>query len=53
MIWWLWTAYNPPLVFTFNVNANWEFLDEPEPDVYWLGEIAWTARHDNMGIGLK
>jgi len=51
-IWWLWTAYSPALVHVFNVADAWRYGDD-EPDVYWLGECAWTAMRDNMKIGLR
>lgn len=44
-VWWLWTAYDPVEVHTFEVAPDCD-------DVAWLGEGAWTYRHDNMGIGL-
>jgi hypothetical protein len=50
MIWWLWTAYTPVLVFVFDVVDAWSTED---PDVAWLGECAWTARVDNAGMGLR
>jgi hypothetical protein len=58
MIWWLWTAFRPVLVHTFDVNAAWRWCDEVggtdlENDLSWLGEGAWTARGDNMGFGLR
>lgn len=49
MIWWIWTAVNE--VHLFNVNDAWWW--DHDPDVNWLGECAWTARRDNMGIGLR
>lgn len=57
MIWWLWTAFNPPRVHRFDVNdAWWDAPDVGRPhesEVSWLGECAWTARADLMGIGLR
>ena len=50
LIWWLWTAFDPVIVHTFDVAASWEFFD---PDVAWLGECAWTGRADTAGIGLR
>jgi hypothetical protein len=50
LIWWLWTAFSPPEVHTFDVIAAGE---DDDPDVAWLGELAWTARADNAGTGLR
>jgi hypothetical protein len=50
MIWWLWTAYDPPKVHVFDVTAAWE---DDDPDVAWLGEDGWAAHADTMGIGLR
>lgn len=50
MIWWLWTAYDPVMVHTFDVNAAW---DSPDPDVQWLGECAWTSRYNNTSLQLR
>lgn len=57
MIWWIWTAYIPAKIHVFDVNEAWngdefEFGGLYTPDVAWLGETAWTARCDSMGLGL-
>lgn len=49
MIWWIWTVKTTNPVHLFSVVAAWRYDD---PDVYWLGECAWTCRSDLMGIGL-
>lgn len=50
MIYWLWYAFNPVKVHVVDLSEWW---DSDDPDVYWLGECAWTGRTDNTGIGLK
>lgn len=50
MIWWLWTAFDPPRVHVFNINAAYQ---DDEPDVAWLGEGGWVFRADLMGLGLR
>lgn len=45
MIWWLWTAFDPPIVMRFDVRGS--------DDIAWLGECGWTAATDNMGVGLR
>ena len=50
LIWWLWDAFTPTKVHIFDVDEAWQ---EDDPDVYWLGECAWTSRLDNIGLGLK
>lgn len=52
MIWWLWTAFDPPEIHVFDVDEAWRW-GSPEPDVAWLGEGGWVFRIDNMGIGLR
>lgn len=52
MIYWLWTAFNPVIVHLINLDEWWDNEDE-FLDVAWLGEVAWTGRTDNSGIGLK
>lgn len=48
VIWWIWTTVQ--YAMTFDVEDAWKGSD---PDVYWLGEGAWTARQDNMSLGLR
>ena len=44
MIWWLY-RHLPRRALPFTVI--------PEIDGAWLGECAWTAATDNMGLGLR
>ena len=55
VIWWLWTAFDPVVVHTLNMHFLWNAWDDTGPyeDVAWLGEVAWTARRDNTGLGLR
>lgn len=54
MIWWIWNTYeyDEDIIHTFDVVAQWLYGGD-EPDIYWLGECAWTCITDNSGIGLK
>lgn len=45
MIWWLWTAFDPVIVNIFDIDAAWQ---DEDPDVYWLGESAWTDRFSTV-----
>lgn len=52
MIYWLWTAFKPPIVHLIDLDEWWD-NDNEFLDVAWLGECAWTGRIDNSNIGLK
>ena len=55
MIWWIWSMAGYK-IFDFDVRLAWEMAyeyPEVEPDVYWLGECAWTCMEDNTNLGLK
>lgn len=52
MIYWLWTAFEPVIVIVIELDEWWDNEDE-HLDVAWLGELAWTGRFDNSGMGLK
>lgn len=55
MIWWLWTDLMGFSNDMFDVSLEWEMSYDfgTRPDIYWLGECAWTAVIDNMGIKLS
>ena len=57
LIWWVWTAVADDRVHVFDVSEA--MADEPpdvrrprDNDVSCWGEVAWTARADNAGLGL-
>lgn len=53
MIWWLWTAFTPTQARVIDLAEWWDWDSVDSLDVAWLGECAWTGRHDNAGTGLR
>lgn len=59
LIWWIWNPWpymGGDHIHGFDVKLAWELglpPDNLEPDVYWLGECAWTCMEDNTNLGLR
>lgn len=60
LIWWVWKPWpeidDNDYCYDYDVRLAWELAlppDDLKPDIYWLGECAWTSMEDNMNLGLR